>query len=295
VVDLADVVSMAVETSRGYIDKRAHELTLSLPAEPILLKADGARVAQLFANLLNNAAKYTEPHGHIWLTAQRKENEVEVRVRDNGIGIAPEMLPHIFDLFTQADHALARSQGGLGIGLTLVRRIIELHGGTVRASSPGLGQGSEFTVRLPVPKRIFPARPSPHHTVATASRKRLRVLVVDDNVDTAAGMTKLLERSGHDVQTAYDGVSALETARSFKAEVVLLDIGLPNMDGYQVAAQLRQEEDLVGAVIVAVSGYGQETDRCRSRDAGFDHHLVKPIDFGALLALLAHLASPILA
>jgi PAS domain S-box-containing protein len=287
-VELTSIVATAIENCRHQTDAREQELTASIPAGPILLEADPARLEQLIANLLNNAAKYTEPRGKIWLSVEVRGDQVEVRVRDTGIGLAPEMLPRIFDLFAQADQSLARSQGGLGLGLTLVRRIVELHGGTVQAFSLGLGQGSELTVRLPVSKVCPSENPMPAPVATPVARTGLRVLVVDDNVDTLRGMTKLLHRSGYEVKVAHDGQTAIEAARAFQPEVVVLDIGLPGMDGYQVARKLRQEEDLKGALIIANSGYGQESDRVRSREAGFDHHLVKPIDYSALLELLAH-------
>jgi PAS domain S-box-containing protein len=286
-VELTSIVATAIENCRHQTDAREQELMVSIPAGPILLEADPARLEQLIANLLNNAAKYTQPRGKIWLSVEGRGDQVEVRVRDTGIGLAPEMLPRIFDLFAQADQSLARSQGGLGLGLTLVRRIVELHGGTVQAFSLGLGQGSELTVRLPVSKVCPSENPMPAPVATPVARTGLRVLVVDDNVDTLRGMTKLLHRSGYEVKVAHDGQTAIEAARAFQPEVVVLDIGLPGMDGYQVARKLRQEEDLKGALIIANSGYGQESDRIRSREAGFDYHLVKPIDYSALLELLA--------
>jgi CheY-like chemotaxis protein len=287
-VELANVVAMAVETSRHNVDEREQELTVSLPAEPILLEADPARLAQIFANLLNNAAKYTQHRGHIWVSAQHVGSQVEVRVRDDGIGLTPEMLPHVFDMFAQADQALSRSQGGLGLGLTLVRRIAELHGGTVQATSAGLGHGCEFIVRLPLAEKAALVVPEPAPAAPPVAREGMRVLVVDDNVDTSKGMVRLLKMAGYDAQTAHDGQTAIATACAFRPEVVLLDIGLPGMDGYQVAARLRRAEDLKGVQIIAVSGYGQESDRRRSQEAGFDRHLVKPVDYEVLLSILAN-------
>ena len=274
---LASIVAAAVETCRPAIDVRHHDLTIALPSEPVVLVADADRLVQVLSNLLANAAKYTEPEGRIWLTAERQDQTVVIAVRDTGAGIAPEMLPHIFDLFARGDHSLARSPGGLGIGLTLVRRIVQMHGGSVRVSSPGPGLGSEFEVRLPA----LPL-PSTKTTCAKDSPGSLnsgrRILVVDDNVDTAESLALFMRVLGHDAQVAYDGRSALETARAFQPEVALLDIGLPGMSGYELAPRLRNQPDLKDVLLIAITGYGSEEDRRRSRQAGFDHHLVKPVD-----------------
>jgi CheY-like chemotaxis protein len=242
-------------------------------------------------NLLTNAAKYTEAGGHISLHAKNDGNEIVISVRDNGMGIPPEKLPQMFELFVQGDRSLARSEGGLGIGLTLVRTLAEMHGGSVRAYSEGLGKGSEFVVRLPASKKAAgPARPIPGPTTVPAQTppagRPARILVVDDNMDSAHTLAKLLSRQGHDVRTAYDGPAAIEAARAHRPEFVLLDIGLPGMDGYQVAARLRQESE--HSVLIALSGYGQESDRNRSREAGFHHHLVKPVEHNVLAELLAN-------
>jgi PAS domain S-box-containing protein len=278
-VDLVAVVARAVETSRPLIDARQHDLTIALPPEPIRLEADATRLAQVISNLLNNAAKYTENGGRIWLTVDHEGGEAVVRVRDSGIGIPPDLLQRIFDLFAQADRSLDRSQGGLGIGLTLVKNLVEMHGGSVTAHSNGPGKGSEFVVRLPL---------SPYHdnanALATSSAATPadipcphRILVVDDNRDSAESIALLLKLWGHDVRTAPDGATALETVRAYRPQVVLLDIGLPNVNGYDVAKQLRQEFGRDGLLLIAVTGYGQSEDRRRSAQAGFDHHLVKPV------------------
>jgi len=284
-IDLNGIVANAVETVHPFIGQRRHSLKVSVPPQPIWLFADAARLEQVVVNLLTNAAKYTDEGGHIWLSVQQDGDEAVLRVRDSGVGIAPELLPHVFDLFTQADRSLDRSQGGLGIGLCLVQRLVELHGGKVEACST-LGKGSEFVVRLPVvPSSVTP--PSPSTEKAHPTGTSLRVLVVDDNVDVAQTLTMLLEAAGHHFQTAHDGPSALEAALDYRPDVMLLDISLPRIDGYEVAKNMRQQPDLKHIVLVAMSGYGQESDHRRSQDEGFDHHLVKPSDFGKLQQILA--------
>ena len=280
------VVENAVATVRSLFDQHKHELAVSLPAQAIWLHADAARLEQVVVNLLTNAAKYTDQGGHIWLTLQQVGQEAVLRVRDTGVGIAPEILPRIFDLFTQAERSLDRSQGGLGIGLALVERLVEMHGGTVAVSS-ALGQGSEFVVRLPVVPPPEPQPTLPPIEKAQPNGTSLRVLVVDDNVDTVTTLAMLVQESGHDVRTAYDGSMVLEAALDYRPNVVLLDIGLPGLNGFEVAKRIRQQPALQKAVLVAMTGYGQESDRQRSQEAGFDHHLVKPADFGKLLQILA--------
>jgi PAS domain S-box-containing protein len=279
------IVENAVATVRSLIDQRKHELTVSLPANAIWLHADASRLEQVVVNLLTNAAKYTDSGGQVWLTVQQEGEEAVLRVRDTGVGIAPEILPRIFDLFTQAERSLDRSQGGLGIGLALVQRLVEMHGGTVAAFST-LGQGSEFVVRLPVVSPPESAASPPPET-ARSTGPSLRVLVVDDNVDTVTTLALLVKESGHDVQTAYDGPAVLEAALDYRPNVVLLDIGLPGLNGFEIAKRLRQQPALENAVLVAMTGYGRESDLQRSFDAGFDHHLVKPGDFAKVLQILA--------
>ncbi len=285
-IALAVVVENAAATVRSLIDQRKHELTVSLPPQAIWLDADAARLEQVVVNLLTNAAKYTDPGGHVWVTLQQEGEEAVLRVRDTGVGIAPEVLPRIFDLFTQAERSLDRSQGGLGIGLALVQRLVEMHGGTVTASST-LGQGSEFVVRLPVVPPPEPQASSPPTEKAEPTKPSLRVLVVDDNVDTVTTLALLVQESGHEVRTAYDGSAVLEAALDYRPNVVLLDIGLPGLNGFEVAKRLRQQPALQNAVLVAMTGYGRDSDRQRSQEAGFDHHLVKPGDFGKVLDILA--------
>jgi CheY-like chemotaxis protein len=237
-------------------------------------------------NLLNNAAKYSGNGGHIRLSAHVQGDEVVISVKDQGVGIPPEQLPQMFELFAQGDRALARSEGGLGIGLTVVKKLVEMHGGSVMARSEGKGKGSEFTVRLPRAARPTASKPK-QGVPAAGGRKFARILVVDDNVDMARGMARLLKLLGHEVAVAHSGPEGIDVAREQRPDFILLDIGLPGMDGYEVAARLRQEECCKDSVIIAVTGYGQDEDRRRSKEAGFDHHLVKPLDHDALLSLLS--------
>ena len=274
-VAISDIVEGAVETARPLIEQRRHEFTVSLPPEPIWLYADAARLEQVVVNLLTNATKYTEEEGHVWLTVQQEGDECVLRVRDTGVGITPALLPLIFDMFTQAERSLDRSQGGLGIGLALVRRLTELHGGKVEASSE-LGKGSEFIVRLPVALPDTPQPPSAVNEIGQPSIRRLRVLLVDDNVDTVLSFSMLIEAYGHDVRTAHDGLAAVQAAIDYRPDVALLDIGLPGLNGYEVAKRIRQCSNLENVVLVALTGYGQDSDRETSRQAGFNHHLVKP-------------------
>ena len=285
---VSGVVERAVETARPLIVQRRHELTLSVPPHPLWLHADAARLEQVVVNLLTNAAKYTDEGGHLWLSVEQEGDAAVLRVRDTGIGIAPELLPRIFDLFTQAERSLDRSQGGLGIGLCLVQRLVDLHGGRVEAYSV-LGQGSEFVVRLPLMLASMAPLPlpSPSTEKAAPPGKTRRVLVVDDNVDAAQSLAMLLQALGHDVRMAYDGPGAVEAALDFRPDMMLLDIGLPGLSGIEVARRIRQLAALKNIVLVAMTGYGQETDRQRSLEAGFDHHLVKPADFDQVQKILA--------
>jgi PAS domain S-box-containing protein len=283
---LNGIVERAVETTRSLMDQHRHEITVSLSQQPLWLHADASRLEQVVVNLLNNAAKFTTEGGHISITVQREGDEAVLRVKDTGVGIAPELLPHIFELFTQAERTLDRSQGGLGIGLSLVQRLVEMHGGRVEVLSV-LGQGSEFVVHLPMMLNPATQPQSPLEVTVEPIGLSLRVLVVDDNVDAAQSLGLLLKASGHDVRTAYDGPTALEAAFDYRPQVVLLDIGLPGMNGYEVAKQIRQQSALKNTVLVAMTGYGQESDRKSSHDAGFDHHLAKPTEFPKVLKILA--------
>ncbi len=288
-IDLAAAVQSAVETSRPLIEQAGHALTLSLPAEPVFVDADVTRLAQVFANLLNNAAKYTQKGGgEIRLAVEPMDQEVAVSVKDNGVGIPAPMLPQIFEMFTQVDRSLERTQGGLGIGLSIVKRLVEMHGGTVEARSEGRGRGSEFVVRLPVltPEVQEPGLRSDGEEPAGAPVRR-RILVADDNVDSAASLAMLLEFMGNEVRTAHDGVEAVEAAAAFRPDVILLDIGMPRMNGYDACRRIREQPWGRGIAIAALTGWGQEEDKRQSREAGFDHHLVKPVEPAALEKLLA--------
>jgi PAS domain S-box-containing protein len=284
-VELAAIVGRAVETVRPFLEGRRHELVVDLPREPVVLEGDLVRLAQVLSNLLHNAGKYTPDGGRIELSAERRNGEALLRLRDNGIGIPAAKLPRVFDLFMQVDRSLSRSEGGLGVGLTLVRSLVEMHGGSIEAWSDGPGLGTEMTIRLPA--RIEPpaaAEALPAEPDQAPAPDRRRILVVDDNQDSAESLALLLEIYGHEVQVAFTGPAALDRARTFLPDVVLLDIGLPGMDGYEVARQLRAERD--GCRLVALTGYGQDEDRRRSREAGFDHHLIKPVDLEALVRVL---------
>jgi PAS domain S-box-containing protein len=289
-VDLAAVVHTAVETSRPLIEAAGHHLSITLPPQPVFVDGDPVRLAQVFANLLNNAAKYTERGGKIWLTVGRQRSDVVVSVRDTGLGIPREMLGKVFELFTQVDRTLEKAQGGLGIGLTLVRRLTEMHGGSVEARSGGCGHGSEFTVRMPA-ILIVPARDEGAEEETTSSSGR-RILVVDDNRDSALSLGMLLQLMGNRVRTAHDGLEAVQAAENFRPDVVLLDLGLPKLNGYEVARHIRGQPWGGDIVLIAVTGWGQEEDRRRSMAAGFNLHMVKPLEPAALEKVLANLSLP---
>jgi PAS domain S-box-containing protein len=286
-VELAAVLQQAVEACRPLIEGAKHELEITLPPEAVLLDADPVRLAQVYGNILNNACKYTDPGGRIQLTAERQDGEAVVRIRDSGIGIPADKLAGIFEIFAQVDRTLERSQGGLGIGLTLVQRLVEMHGGTVTAASEGPGRGSELVVRLPVVVEPPPAEPAPVPAVEEPAQGR--ILVVDDNEDAASSLALLLELGGHEVRTAHDGAEALAVAAEFRPGVVLMDLGMPVLNGYDAARRIRAEPWGDGMILVAVTGWGQEEDRRRTTQAGFDGHLVKPVDYHALMELLATL------
>ena len=283
---LADVVHGAVETSRPLIDQQHHHLEVSLPDEPLTLHADSVRLTQVLANLLNNAAKYTDQGGRIDLAARRIGTQVEITVRDNGIGIPPGHLPEVFDMFTQAHRAAGRGQGGLGIGLAMVRSLVQMHGGTVEAKSAGAGYGSEFIVRLPLAEAHDDAHADAAAGADSAPLAGQRILVVDDNQDAADTLAMLLEADGAQARAVYDGPAALATLPVLRPGVVLLDLGMPDMDGFEVARRIRADPALAGVRIVALTGWGQESDRERTRGAGFDFHLTKPVDLDMLHAWL---------
>jgi PAS domain S-box-containing protein len=286
-VELVTVLSAALETSRPVIEAMGHELTVELSPEPIAVEADTVRLAQVFSNLLNNAANYTEEKGHIRLRVECLGNEVAVYVQDDGIGISPDQLPLLFTIFSQSQPGSLRSKSGMGVGLSLAKGLVELHGGRIAARSDGPGRGSEFVVRLPVAQAVpevsesnGAGEPAPESTVAR------RVLVVDDHPDNADSMSVLLQLMGHEVFTSYDGEEALRLAESVRPEVVLIDIAMPKVSGHDVCRRIRQREWGKELLLIAVSGWGQARDRATSREAGFDHHLVKPADPDVLRELL---------
>jgi PAS domain S-box-containing protein len=288
-VDLGAMLRNAVETSRPLIEAARHELVVDLPEDPVTLIADPVRLAQIVSNLLNNAAKYTEDGGRISLSARHEGNHAVISVRDTGVGIPVEVLPRVFDLFAQADRTYHRSQGGLGIGLTLVRTLVELHGGTVSARSDGVGRGSEFVVRLPLGVELANRRDGARDESETVFAAH-RFLVVDDSRDAAHSLALLLESLGADVHTATDGSAALDELDTYRPSVMLLDIGMPGMDGLEVARRARQRSDSRDLTVIALSGWGQDEDRRRSREAGIDYHMVKPVDLDELGRLLTALA-----
>ncbi len=284
-VELATVLQQAVEVARPLIDAARQQLTIEIPDKPIYLNADRARLAQVFGNLLNNSCKYTRENGAIFLTAKQEDSEVLVSVRDNGAGIPSDKIDKIFDMFTQVDRSSEQSQGGLGIGLTLVKRLVDMHGGSIEVKSDGEEQGSEFVVRLPViskPAVVSSSRPDS----ASDSSNQRRILIVDDNRDSADSLAMLFEITGNKTYQAYDGVEALEAIESHHPEVVLLDIGLPKLDGHEVCRRVREQPWGKDIIIIALTGWGQEDDRRKSEEAGFNGHLVKPVDYDKLLALL---------
>jgi PAS domain S-box-containing protein len=289
-VVLNRVLSDAADTVRREMVDRRHAFTLSVPEQALVVHADVIRLEQVVVNLLNNAAKYTPDGGTVELAAERDGEDVVLRVRDSGIGIQPGLLPHVFSLFTQGATTLDRSKGGLGIGLALVKYLVEMHGGSVAARSDGPGTGSEFIVRLPAVASESLSRKSRQHETGGGDGTldhALRVLVVDDNRDSADLQAMLLQHNGHEVKTAYDGTEALKVAARFRPDAILLDIGLPEIDGYEVAYRVRQQAALCDVVLIAMTGYGQEEDRQRSKAVGFDHHLVKPAEFAELQSILA--------
>ncbi len=289
-VELSSVIQQAVEVARPLVDSAGHHLTIDLPDEPIYLNADRARLAQVFGNLLNNSCKYTRPEGTVSLSAERVGDEVVVTVKDNGAGIPQDKLDSIFDMFMQVERTSERSQGGLGIGLTLVKRLTEMHGGSIEARSAGEGQGSEFIVRLPVLNRPAVAAPT-GPDAASESRPQRRVLIVDDNRDSADSLAMLMQITGNKTYMAHDGVEAVEAVEKYRPEVVLLDIGLPGLDGHEVCRRVREQPWGKDIIVIALTGWGQEDDRRKSEEAGFNGHLVKPVDYDKLLELLSSLTN----
>jgi signal transduction histidine kinase len=289
VLDVRPVIERAIDSVTLLIQAREHRLSVEYGHGDRRVDVDPMRLEQIAANLLNNAAKYTEDRGHIQISTAIEGEELVVAITDTGLGIPPEQLSEMFELFVQGNRAMARSEGGLGIGLTIVRRLVEMHGGSVTATSEGSGLGSTFKVRLPLVREAPRTVASGDAPISepTANAARARILVVDDNLDTASGLARLLSLRGHEVRSAGDGKEALAIADRFAFDFILLDIGLPGMDGYELLRTLRARERCMDVVMVAISGYGQEADLRRSREAGFDHHLVKPVDHAALMAIVA--------
>jgi PAS domain S-box-containing protein len=286
-IDLSQALQSAIETSRPLIEESGHQLEVALDPQPMPIDADLTRLAQVFLNLLNNSAKYTSPGGRIWLSSAREGDTAVVRVRDSGVGIPPQMLGRIFEMFTQVERSLERAQGGLGIGLTLVRRLVEMHGGGVEAQSEGLGTGSEFIVTLPLQssRQPAPALTKPDGE-SPSTTKKYRILVVDDNEDAANSLALLLRMKGHDVRTAYDGIGAVDVAALYRPDVILLDVGLPRLNGFDAARRIRESDHGKDIFLIALTGWGHAEDRRRSKEAGFDHHLVKPADPHVLESVL---------
>jgi CheY-like chemotaxis protein/two-component sensor histidine kinase len=289
-VELSSVIQQAVEVARPLVDAAGHDLTVDLHGEPIYLNADRARLAQVFGNLLNNSSKYTPPKGKISVNAKRVGDEAVVTVKDNGAGIPQDKLDRVFDMFMQVDGKSDGSQGGLGIGLTLVKRLTEMHGGSIEVRSGGDGRGSEFIVRLPIvisPSIIAPAHPS----IDVEAQPTRRIMIVDDNRDSADSLAMLLEITGNKTYLAHDGIEAVQAIERYRPEVVLLDIGLPKLNGHEVCRRIREQPWGKDMVVIALTGWGQEDDRRRSEEAGFNGHLVKPVDYDELLKLLTSLTN----
>lgn len=285
-LDLASVIREAIETSRALIDASSHKLEIRLPGEPIVLMADPTRLSQVIQNLLNNAAKYTPAGGTIWLELYGEADEAVIKVRDSGIGISAEHLPSIFQIFAQLPPGLPRSQGGLGIGLSLVKALVERHGGKVSVHSAGTGHGSEFVVRLPLEGRL-PSNAIAQQQPVVARQCDQRILIIDDNEDTATSLAMLLELDGHNTRTASDGETGLVLVGEFAPETVILDIGLPGLDGYEVAARIRNRKACANITLIALTGWAQQQDRESALSAGFDFHLTKPVDYAQLVGILA--------
>lgn len=291
-VGLAPVVHQAVEAAQSLIQCLEHKLSVSLSAEPIFVDGDPSRLVQILGNLLNNACKFTKQGGDIAVVVERVGSNALIRVRDSGIGIAPEQLPHVFDLFMQVDNSLERAVSGLGIGLTLVKNLVEMHGGSVQVQSDGEGLGSEFLIRLPILEVPAPVT-NPASSLQSRTAHTRRVLVVDDNRDAATSLSMVLELSGFETQIAYDGLQAVATAEAFLPDVLLLDIGLPKLNGYEVARHVRAEAWGASMLLIALTGWGQLEDRKKSKAAGFDLHLVKPVDIDELMKLLSELPATV--
>lgn len=287
-LNVATAISNALETSRSVIDEMNHEITIEMPPEPVFVMADPIRLSQVFMNLLTNAAKYSDRGSRIWVTVERHQSEAVISIRDEGIGLAPDQLPRIFDLFSQIDHTIEKSQGGLGIGLSLVKRLTQMQGGQIEAKSEGLGKGSVFIVRLPILNNLRASTVTECDDVPD-HKSKLRILVVDDNRDSADSLSMLLKMMGNQTRTAYDGAEAISVTEEFQPDVILLDIGLPLINGYEVCRRIRQQPGGGQIVIIAQTGWGAKEDRDRTCEAGFNLHLVKPIDPHDMMKLLVSL------
>ena len=285
-IEVSAIIESAIETVQPWLNRKGHAFSVNVPERHVIIEADAVRLAQVLANLLTNAAKYTEPHGRIELTVQRQGDVMEFRVRDNGIGIPPENQSEIFKMFAQLRPAIERSEGGLGIGLALARGLVELHGGSIAVKSQGVGHGSEFTVRIPIAQAAAAANTNAGKVVSAGDSARCEVIVADDNADALQSLAMLLELDGHTVRTASDGIAALSLAQQKIPDVMLLDIGMPGLNGYEVASRVRDLDRGDAVMLVALTGWGQPADRNRAREAGFDHHLTKPIDYEELAGLL---------
>jgi len=290
-IELSTIVNSALETCDSAIKQQGHELTLNLPEEPVYVDGDRTRLAQSLCNLLGNAVKYSDKGGHIWLTVERQGSEAVVSVKDAGVGIPASMLPKVFDMFTQADRTLEKAQGGLGIGLAIVKRLVEMHGGSVEARSEGHGKGSEFVIRLPIALSPVRKRPVDSEAIPAGRTACRRILVVDDNVDAASSLSVMLDIMGHQVRTAHDGESGIEVAAAFHPDLILMDIGMPKLNGYDACRRIREQPWGENIEMVALTGWGQADDRRKSQEAGFDRHMVKPVDLDVLTKLLAHCPS----
>jgi signal transduction histidine kinase/CheY-like chemotaxis protein len=291
--NLPEIIKAAVESSRPLIDQRQHRLTVNMPDVPITVEADRVRLTQVFMNLLNNAAKYTPDPGHIQVDVELTGNTVVVRVKDTGIGIAAENLPHLFDLFYQVDRSYTRAEGGLGLGLTLVHRLVEMHGGKVEVHSEGLNRGTEFTVRLPLLPSRMAVQELPNEITKTepSPTRCWRILVADDFPESAAALARLLQQDGNDVQTARDGIEAFEVAERFHPDIVVLDIAMPKLNGYETARKIREQPWGKNLILIALTGWGQPEDRQRTQAAGFDAHLTKPVNYDGIMEILAKLSA----
>jgi CheY-like chemotaxis protein/two-component sensor histidine kinase len=290
-VSLCDVIRAAVESSRPLIDQRQHDLAIAMSQQSIYVEADRVRLTQVFMNLLNNAAKYTPNNGHIWLNVEQAGDTVVVRVKDTGIGVAAENLPHLFELFYQVDRSFTRAEGGLGLGLTLVHRLIEMHDGHVEVRSDGVNRGSEFIVHLPaLPEHSIADRYEPAHGNGAVSRPRRRILVADDFPQSAEILARLLRQDGNEVQIAQNGIEAVEAAAEFQPDVAVLDLAMPKLNGYDAARLIREQPWGKRIFLIALSGWGHQLDRQRTKEAGFDAHLTKPAKYETLAEVLDRLA-----